>query len=244
MAFQTVGGANADGSAGSTTIILTKPTGVTTGDIMFAIVGSADSALNSTPSGWTSLGTALATYNWQLLYKVAGGSEPVDYTFGVAASTRMYGIITAWRDGFDTSNPIDVVSNTGYITSDTTVRAASMSVASANSPILFFGCLNRTTSTTYTEPSVPAAFIERADQGGTAPDMWMEVAYLVWSGSGATGNMDATANATITAKHAFAVALRQVSTTSIKTVNGLAEATVKTVDGLANASVKTFNGLA
>lgn len=186
-----------------------KPTGTVDNDIMFALVMHESEYSNSVPSGWTSLGqgTTGALGLVELFWKLAA-SEGASYTWGFTSADKLRILIGTYRDGFDLVTPIDVVSNTAYTTSNTTCRAASMTVAAANSPIIYFGSLKRTLATTYTPPTTPTTFTEDYDGGSTAPDFFNEIASVVWSGSGATGDMDGTMSASLANKHAFAVALK------------------------------------
>jgi hypothetical protein len=187
-----------------------KPTGTVDGDIMFALVQHRGVYSDTAPSGWTLLGQGsggVSSGFFELWYRVAS-SEGANYTWGFPATERVRILIATYEGGFfDTGTPIDVVSNTGYTTSNTTARAASMTVAAANSPLFFFACVFRTVATTFTAPTVPTTFTEDYDGGSTNPDMWNEVASCEWSGSGATGDIDGTISVSIATKHAFAVAL-------------------------------------
>lgn len=194
----------------SSTITVTKPTGVTTNDIMFAVISTGTAYTNSTPSGWTSLGQANSGFFYQLFYKVAGGSESADYTWTTAATQKVKATIIAYQAGqFNHISPIDQTSNTPYITSDTTNRAASMTVTNTNSPLVFFGIVNDTSVIrTQLKPSVPTTdWVEEYDDGDTTAGTFLEICSMIWTGSGATGNIDSTISTSKTTKHAFAVAL-------------------------------------
>lgn len=190
--------------------VVTKPTGTADNDIMFTLIkriGTTDP--NSVPSGWTLVTTRrdLAGGSSFWLYWKLAASEGTDYTWGFAAAARLGITVYTYRGGFDTADPIDVVSDTAYITSNTTVRAATMTVTAANSVLLFFGGINQSSSITYTAPTVPTTFTEDVDQYSDQSRFGRTVASVVWTGSGATGSMDATASGTTVDKHAFAVAL-------------------------------------
>lgn len=190
------------------------PTGTVNGDIIFALVQHRGVYSNSQPSGWTLLGQGSGGASsgfFELWYKVASG-EPANYTWGFSASERIRILNISYQGGFfDTGTPIDVVSSTGYTTSNTIARAASMNVTAANSPLFHFACVFRTSSTTFTPPTSPTTFTEDYDGGNTGPDMWNEVSSCEWSSSGATGNIDATISVSIGTKHSFAVALKPAS---------------------------------
>jgi hypothetical protein len=197
-------------------VTVNKPTGIVEGDIIFVAVAwytTSGYTIDGVPSGFTSLGSYTSNSDkYALYYKIAGASEPSSYTFSFS-NTVKYKITSFGYSGgsFNPSDPIDVVSNTAYRTSGTTVRAASMTVANANSPLIFIGMQYNTSSQTFTKPSVPTSdWVENYDSGSTTPDFWFEFCSMIWSGSGATGNMDATSTGSNGTKHAFAVALKPI----------------------------------
>jgi len=191
------------------------PTGVVDGDIMFALVMHRVVFTNSSPAGWTKIANASGGANlgqFELWYRVASSESGGSYSWGFASSERVRIIIAAYQGGFfDLVTPIDVVSNTGYTTNNTIARAASMTVATANSALFFFANVFTTGSATFTPPTVPTTFTEDYDNGNSNPDFWNEIASIEWSGSGATGDMDATISASFASKTAFAVALKPAS---------------------------------
>lgn len=195
-----------------------KATEVVDGDIMFmflAIFITSPPTVDSVPNGWTLVATALNVADgycrWYLYYKIAS-SEGTNYTWSLTATCRYYALNIAYSSGdFDVASLSDItVSNTLYGTTDAIVRAASMNVPSANSPLVYFGAVYSSSAKTFTKPILPTtAWVEDADQGHTTPDLWLTNGSMIWAGSGATGNMDITCSASITGfKHAFAVALK------------------------------------
>jgi hypothetical protein len=193
--------------------VVNKPTGTAEGDILFGLVCWSGSTItiDGVPSGWTKLCEYIAQIDrYTLYYKIAGASEPSTYTWSMSGSCKLRIVCSCYTSGdFNASDPIDVVSNTSYRTSDTTVRAASMTVASTSSPLVFFASVYSTTARTFTQPSNPTTdWVEDDDAGHTTPDFYAEICSMIWTGSGATGDMDATCSASLTAKHAFAVALK------------------------------------
>ena len=106
-----------------TELTLNKPT-VSTGDLMLAsiAVNGGSSAVITAPSGWTQIARTDNDTNESLVsyWKVAGGSEPSNYTWSINNQTQAEGGITPYS-GVDTSNPIDAVAgNTGFGTVATT----------------------------------------------------------------------------------------------------------------------------
>lgn len=208
MAFSFVQYATASGLSDTTSLACNKPTGTSDNDIMLAcVVRRGDKTDPSTPpTDWTQLcGQDLIdggdSRAW-IYYRVAS-SEGSSYTWTWAAPCRTQITIVSYRD-FNTSDPIDVYSNTAYTTSNATVRSASMTLSAANTPVINFAVVSDTTSYTFTPPT---NFDERADLDPLVRIM-TEVSDYVYSSSGSTGDIDATASGTIAGgKHGFAVAL-------------------------------------
>lgn len=218
------------GANGVTSITLDVPSGVADNDILFAILkhalGSSEQP-NSAPSGWTLVAheyeaTSGSTYS--LYWKIAS-SESGSYVWGYASAGRNGGVCVAYRDWFDTADPIDSYSSTSYTTADTTLRAASFSVAAANSAVIFLGAVHRGGSAcTFSPPTNPSTFTEDVDRWDTNSRAAITVASLVWSGSGSTGDIDATISGSEGGKHAFAISLNpaaavEVAATPLQSLN-------------------------
>lgn len=108
---------NAPGG-GDTALTLGVPAGVSSGDLLVALVtGVSLSAVSlSAPAGWVEVvQEAVGTTVAGLFYRVAGGSEPASYDFGFSdtASNRQGGM--AAYSGVDGSTPGDAAAteNTG-----------------------------------------------------------------------------------------------------------------------------------
>jgi hypothetical protein len=241
------------GGTAITSLLCGKPTGTVEGDIMFALVSYRGAAIgdtiNSIPSGWSTPALASETSaresSW-LYWKVAGASEPADYTWGASAAGRLAIVIVTYTAGdFNASSPIAVVSNTAYKTSDTILRAASMTVTAANSPLLFFGSVyNATTLPSFTKPSVPTTgWVEDYDGGDVTSDFARTVCSYIWTGSGATGIMDDTINATNAVKHAFAVALKPNIAPGTVTVSAVSSIGIHTATGNGNVTASGGGGV-
>lgn len=194
-----------------TTITVDKPTGTAENDIMFAVVKRLTANSWSTvPTGWTLLASdddTASTTSHDLYYRVAGASEGASYQWVQSGASRCGGSIYAFRSDFNTSNPIDVYSNTSYETSDTIVRGATMTTSATNEALIFFALSHASSAQTFTQATVPTTFSEHQDTGSANSRFWRSAASVVWSSSGATGTMDAAVSATNTSKHGFVVAL-------------------------------------
>ena len=209
MAFGFIAAADFD-SSGATTGTIAKPTGTADNDLMFAFfkrVGNADPT--TVPTGWDLRGNIdISSGNSVWLWSRLAASEGASYDWIWAGSARTGGTIVTYRDGFLTSGPIDVVSATGYEVSSTTCRAASVSAANANSPIIWFGNANSSSSILVTtHPTNPTTLLEDKEVYSGASRSLRSISSGIWTGSGATGNMDGVLDVSTTDKNAFAVIL-------------------------------------
>lgn len=88
-----------------TALTINKPSGTTEGDLLIAVVtfyGYQFLDFISTPSGWTNIysGTYGTFPTIRLAYKIAGSSEPADYTFERSLNSQAYGFIIRISNGF------------------------------------------------------------------------------------------------------------------------------------------------
>jgi len=175
---------------------------------MVAILRLEDAqSIDSAPSGWTLQGTDTSGYT--RLYTKVASSESGSYTWSWSTSACKARVqIAAYRGGFDTSDPVDAVSNTDYTTDNTTLRAASFSVSNTGSTIIFAGSVFETASArTFSPPTNPGTFTEDVDTGDTTSDIFNTFAHYEWSSSGSTGDIDGTLSLNSPDKHAFAISL-------------------------------------
>ena len=195
---------------------INKAVSVVNGDIMFMFLqlySSSPPTIDSVPSGWQQIATNNTTNSrWYIYYKIAS-NEGNSYTWSLTNSCRYYALNIAYTSGdFDVTSLADItaISNTLYGTAGTIVRAASMYVPQANSPLVYFGSIYNTSARSFTKPSLPTTdWVEDADQGHSTPDISMTIGSMIWTGMGNTGNIDITCSTSITThKHAFAIALK------------------------------------
>lgn len=85
---------------GNSTVIVSKPTGTQEGDLMVAFIMAADSGVTPTyPSGWTqAILDTTGNNSGAVAYKIAGASEPADYTFTVGGTFGRNVIISTIRN--------------------------------------------------------------------------------------------------------------------------------------------------
>ena len=226
--------------------VVNKPTGTVDGDIMFALVTNLNHQAPSTvPTGWNLIAAKSNWGGYRLYYKIAS-SEGTDYTWGwsIGNNDQIRVTIATYYGDYNSSNPIGVVSNTAYETSNTTVRAASMNVTLVNSPLLFFALAYKSSPVTFTKPSVPTSdWVEDVDAGSANSDLWHTICSMVWTSTGATGDMDATVSLTPNDKHAFAIAINPPVSgpANLKSYNTNLKANIKTINTNPIANVKSLN---
>jgi hypothetical protein len=175
---------------------------------MFALISRGDTTdPNSVPAGWTLAGKNAGVYGWWLYYKMAVG-EGASYTWGWAAGSSTKITITSYRNGFNTDNPIYAVSNTAYVVSNQTVRAASLFTGGEGYSLVYAGSVSYTSAVTFTKPSnQDNNWVEDYDEGTALSGFSHTFGHCDYSLAGDTGVIDITAAQTLTTKHAFAVAL-------------------------------------
>jgi hypothetical protein len=162
---------------------------------------------NSVPAGWTLAGKNAGVYGWWLYYKSAVG-EGANYTWGWAAGSATKVTIASYRNGLNPANPIYAVSNTAYVTNDTTVRAASLLTGGEGYSLVYAGSVSYTSPVAFTKPSTQDNdWIEDYDEGTALSGFSHTFGHCDWSAVGDTGVIDITSAQVLTTKHAFAVAL-------------------------------------
>lgn len=133
-------------TANAISVTCTKPSGTVSGDVLVAFWGvraSKTQAQCTLPSGWSyAIFEGGQNPSLAVAYKVAGGSEPADYTFTLNASTNQ-GVIIGRFSGVDTTTPSDVAasSNTG---TSTTLTATGITTVTNGAMVLSSFVLNLT----------------------------------------------------------------------------------------------------
>lgn len=202
-------------SSSTTSVSGAAPSGIADDDIMLAAIAVYDESsaprgrtFDSTPAGWTEVGKNSGTYaNTFHLYIKRCQSESGSYQWDWTGACRAKLVITAWRGDIDLIDPIAALSNTEYIVSNTTIRAASFNVPDVNSTLVFVGYRNDIAFST--PPTNPGTFTEDVDDTDPASTKGICFSHYLWSSSGATGDIDATSSSSGTTKHGFCIAFQQ-----------------------------------
>jgi hypothetical protein len=210
-----VAATSANNGAGSTTLVIAKPTGVAQGDVMLATVTATSTTAPTAPSGWTVVksisGTALrqATY-----YKVAGASEPASYSWGLSPSRAASGGIVDYS-GVNQTAPVDATASASGASGNAV--AASVTTSAANDQVL--AVVSFATSTTVAADATTTERYEASSSSTTG-----EAADFAQATAGATSAKTAIPTASGSAWIAATVALRDASQATLSVSTAAAPA--------------------
>lgn len=192
-------GASTNGSSTNTSLTITKPTGVVAGDVMIVNIAQRNNGSTAPSlSGWTLISSGAidgGSTLGALLYKVAGASEPANYTFTLGSgANNNEGTIVAFS-GVDVSgpNPFDVAPGTLSVSGSngTTATATGITTASANAAVVMFAMSddNQTMGTwNTTSPGALTELYEDQYNASGAVDLTVGAAWALKATAGATGN--------------------------------------------------------
>jgi hypothetical protein len=178
------------GSTGTSHVIPT-PTGIASGDLMLAFLATTSSNTITAPDGWSLVDDEInGNYHYLVYSKVAGSSEPTDYTWTSVSSCKYLGYIT----GFDgtAGTPVVETSNTVAYGGTSTVVLPSLTAAGAALSVLF-GCAASALDKNLWHPQEYSKWYYMGDN---AADFWAGV----WSktvAAGATGTQTLTPTAAL-----------------------------------------------
>ena len=204
-AFRSAASATTTGA----TLTISKPTGVALNDVLIASIGLTPSTGTITPpSGWVLVrrtnnagptSNSLAVY-----YKVATGSEPASYAWGMSGSSFTTGGVQAFT-GVDTTTPIDV--ENGQTTASATTHATpSITTSMANTMLVTSHAF--ASGATWTPPSGMTEGFDKANANNNATGLAVEGNWLLLAVAGATGVKTATASGNADAGNTHILSLR------------------------------------
>ena len=149
------------------TVTIARPEGTGPGDVLVACM-----ALNTrrvlaggTPPDWMPIASETSIPNPHVFgyYKVAGDSEPDNYTWLLSAAAQSSGGIARYS-GVDTNSPIDAVSTSA---SRTQVTAGTIAGVTTTTPTtMIVGCMGVNSSTPAVEVASPQGMAGAWDLGG------------------------------------------------------------------------------
>lgn len=198
MAF-TPGNITSGSATAGTSLTVNKPTGVVAGNMLFAHIGWEKAAgtptggISTPPSGWTLVADENTTNQASAVYyKIAGSSEPSDYTWsGIDTSDgdQKFGIIADFP-GQAVDTPLNA-SNSSSQNSTSTATVSTITPSIANCAIILtFCCRNIATFSGYALATSSPTFTELFDNN--AGQVAIGLAYGIRPETTATGNGTAT----------------------------------------------------
>ena len=197
------------GITAGTTSTVTKPTGTTTNDVMWAAVAYAGTPTITPPSGWTLYITQAGTGVTMLVYyKLAGGSEPANYQWTYSANTNAYVSISTYRNCYAAM----FLDGTNYVANSASTSftfPGGITPHSTGDMQLVIG------ATVNIRATPPAGFTERVDLGAGSVGTYMAEKLLSSAAttSTATGTL-ASSSASIGAQICLLPSYSALSTTA------------------------------
>lgn len=203
--------AQAGAGSGVTSLVIGRPAGVVSGDVLVAgLAVRPQTAVVTPPAGWTlvrrSDNATGAGSSLLVFQRVATGSEPVSYTWGFSASTGSAGGIAAFTH-VDPGTVIDV--EAAQTTASAVVHTAP-SVTTTVADTMLVTVHAFASSATWTEPAGMAEAFDIASETLGATGISLSAHYVLRPSTGATGTRAATASNDADTGNAAALALRRI----------------------------------
>lgn len=218
-----VGTATFATSAAATSRVVNKPTGVAQNDVLLAVVTHDGAADVVTASGWSLLQYVSGSdIHAGIYYKIAGASEPSNYTFSTVGSHAIGASIVAYRNVY-LSAPIDGYSIQANAAGAAMPAPAVWSTSTQGRAVFLGGITNNSAA------APPSSYTELVDSGATGIRVYVAEKQLIANGS--TGIPSATISASF-ASVAAQVVLRPAFTFMWAEAGGLAPSTVINADSL------------
>ena len=204
------GSTSAGAPSGTLSLTINKPVGTAAGDVMIASIAvRPNTAAITVPAGWTPVrridnananANSLAVY-----YKVAGASEPANYTWTFSTSTGSAGGIQTFS-GVDTDSPIDVE---GGQNTPSGLTHATPSVTTTVTNTMLVTSHAFSSSATWTPPGgMTEVFDVASETVPNAAGISIEGNYVMQTATGATGTKTATASNDVDVGNTHILALK------------------------------------
>ena len=182
--------ATQNNGAGAVSLTITKPAGAVEKDLLVAHVTVRNNGSVTAPAGWTQVVNAAYSFYLRqtVWYKVAGASEPANYTWTFGTSGAAAGGISAFY-GIKTSTapgPVNVADTTPQTANSGTVTATSITTTTNNALVLAFFAAR--SNTTFTQATGMTELYEAAASGG----MGIATDSMIQITAGGTGNKTST----------------------------------------------------
>ncbi|MGK2898599.1 MAG: hypothetical protein ACSLE9_07910 [Burkholderiaceae bacterium] len=209
---------SAASNVGSTTVVITKPSGVADGDVLVACVSirAANTSAWSAPDGtWTSLGEisdgdeVTSEVFWKPITNAAGEAASYTFTYGAGGKTSG-GIIRV--SGADTAAPVDGAIGTGAGEASTTntITASEVTTSGPDRLLLFFGATRFNTATWTMPTGFDTEWWDVASTGGAASSNSTSMAATdTQASAGGSGTKTATYSGANDAWTAILIAIKE-----------------------------------
>lgn len=189
MAAPTIQSSTTGTLAAGTALVINKPSGVATGDLLIAFVTFNGAPTITPPSGWTQVGSTVtdgfSACRSQCWRRIADGSEGADFTWSRNASGDGAGGI-ARITGFDSTTPVNASASNSE-TSGTAPTAPTVTTTVNDCLILHYcGGDSPSNDTTVPGPDTPVWYAESATNATTC------LGSTTQPTAGATGTADFT----------------------------------------------------
>ncbi len=168
-------------------IVITKPSGVVSGDLLLLFLSTDGDTVPNTLSGWTVVEEATTSVGAKatltILSKVAGGSEPSDYTFTGGGNQTRAGLIFRIDGQNATFKDVSGIDNTG---NSTTPTAPTVTTTVADCLVLC-SYAQDDDSAPNTHPGSTTELADFDSGGGASPASTLGVASYTQASAEATG---------------------------------------------------------
>jgi hypothetical protein len=175
---------NQTASTGAASLSLNVPSGTAAGDVMVAAVSSVSTTAPATPTGWTKVTTASASYgsgSLTIFTRVAGTTEPASYSFTLGGTFEASGEVSTYL-GVNNTTPVQVsASATG---NSKTLITPSVTTTTANDFVISAVSYNAGAAVTITNP---AGTTERGEALSTGTFLGTLVVDELQAAAGASG---------------------------------------------------------
>jgi hypothetical protein len=176
-------------SGTATDVVLTRPAGVATGDVLVVeITSDLAPSMNTVPAGWTAIvaaplsaGTTARVWAY---YHVVGNAagEPATYRWQLSARQKWSGVMTAFS-GVDNATPFDTVtSSQATTTAGTTLTVPGVTTVTPGAMLI--GGVGLSNPGTAAKP--PTGWTIASDSLSTQRTV---LAYRLTTAAGASGNL-------------------------------------------------------
>ena len=177
------------GTAATTSVSLSQPTGTTTGDLLLAfVIDHATSGSGAAPAGWTSQGVAAGTGGrFQVFSAIvgSGGLTGTSWSF-TRLTSPVEGCITGWFNT-DLNVPMDVTVS-GRVNASGTTGTTSITPVSANNMVVGgFAALAANSTLTSPTTATLGSLSNSAVNSSYSTFSTLSVAYVPQAVAGSTG---------------------------------------------------------